>query len=80
MLKRLETAQLVRRTRNPDNERQVVISLTAQSRALESRAGCLGERLLEVSGRSARELAELNASIRRLRDAIYSDIGGDPQE
>lgn len=76
LLKRLEAAGLVRRTRNPDNERQVVVALTEQGRALRSRAGCLGESLLTASGQSPGELGELNRDIRRLRDSIYSHIGG----
>ncbi|UEM24228.1 MarR family transcriptional regulator (plasmid) [Skermanella mucosa] len=75
LLKRLETAGLIRRTRNPENERQVVIALTDQGRALENRAGCLGETLLEASGQSPSELGELNVKVRRLRDEIYSRIG-----
>lgn len=76
LLKRLEAAGMLRRTRNPDNERQVIVSLTAQGRALEMRAGCLGEALLEASGQSPAELDALNRSVRRLRDAIYGSIGG----
>lgn len=76
LLKRLEAAQLVRRKRNPENERQVVINLTDQGRGLKSKAGCLGEALLATSGQSARDLGELNGQVRRLRDAIYASIGG----
>lgn len=75
LLKRLESAKLVRRTRNPENERQVVVALTEHGRALESRAGCLGETLLAASGQSPRELGDLNAKVARLRDAIYESIG-----
>ena len=46
LLKRLEAAKLVRRKRNPENERQVVVVLTPQGRALEAKAGCLGDALL----------------------------------
>jgi len=76
LLKRLEAANLVKRSRNPENERQVVISLTPEGRKLESKAGCLGEALIEASGQSPKELAELNKKVRRLRDAIYAHIGG----
>ncbi|UEM07578.1 MarR family transcriptional regulator (plasmid) [Skermanella rosea] len=75
LLKRLEAAGLIRRTRNPENERQVVIALTDQGRALENRAGCLGETLLEASGQSPAELGDINVKVRRLRDEIYSRIG-----
>lgn len=76
LLKRLEAAGLLRRTRNPHNERQVVVALTDDGRALRSRAGCLGEALLATSMQSPHELAKLNRDIRHLRDTIYSRIGG----
>lgn len=76
VLKRLETAGLVRRTRNPDNERQVVVALTDQGRAIRSRAGCLGDALLSASGQTPAHLGELNRNVRGLRDMIYSHVGG----
>lgn len=76
LLKRLETSGLLRRTRNPANERQVVVTLTDNGRDLQSRAGCLGNALLAASMQSPDELGDLNRDIRRLRDAIYSQIGG----
>lgn len=75
VLKRLEAAQLVRRTRNPDDERQVLVALTDEGRALEDKAGCLGEALLEASGQSPADLGDLNRKIRVLRDTIYDRIG-----
>lgn len=76
LLKRLEAAGLLLRTRNPDNERQVVIALTDQGRALQSEAGCLGDALLATSGQPVANLGNLNREIRQLRDAIYTTIGG----
>ena len=76
LLKRLEVAGLLSRTRNPDNERQVVIALTEQGRALQSKAGCLGDALLESSGETPADLGALNREIRRLRENIYARIGG----
>ena len=76
LLKRLEVAGLLRRTRNPDNERQVLIALTPAGRALQSKAGCLGDALLESSGRTPAALGALNHEVRQLRDNIYSKIGG----
>ena len=80
LLKRLEAAGLVRRVRNPDDERQVVVALTGQGRALRSRAGCLGDVLLSASGQSPAKLGELNRGVRELRDAIYAgtDAWGPP--
>jgi Transcriptional regulators len=76
LLKRLEAAGLVRRARNPDNERQVVVALTDEGRALRSRAGCLGDALISASGQGPAHLGELNRDVRALRDAIYAHIGG----
>lgn len=76
LLKRLETAGLLRRTRNPENERQVVIALTDQGRALQSRAGCLNDALLSISGQPLANLGSLNREVRLLRDTIYKNIGG----
>ncbi|AJY48019.1 MarR family winged helix-turn-helix transcriptional regulator [Martelella endophytica] len=75
LLKRLEAAELLHRVRNPDNERQVLIKLTDRGRALRGRAGCLGDALLEASGKSAEELARLNSEITELRNRIYERIG-----
>lgn len=76
LLKRLEAGGLVRRTRNPENERQVIVALTDAGRALQSKAGCVGETLLTASGQEPAELGRLNREVRRLRDAIYGHIGG----
>jgi DNA-binding MarR family transcriptional regulator len=81
LLKRLEAAGLVWRTRNPNDERQVIIALTEEGQAMKPRATCLAERLLETSGWSPDDLAALNRGARRLRDSIYKSIGGwDPSE
>ena len=76
LLKRLEVAGMVSRTRNPSNKRQVVVALTQTGRALQARAGCLGDALLEASGQSPAHLADLNKDIRALRDAVYANVGG----
>jgi DNA-binding MarR family transcriptional regulator len=75
LLKRLEAAGLVGRARNPENERQVVVSLTAEGRAMKAKTGCLGDTLLASSGQTPAELGALNADVRKLRDAVYASIG-----
>ncbi|MDQ0346840.1 MarR family winged helix-turn-helix transcriptional regulator [Ancylobacter vacuolatus] len=76
LLKRLEAAGFLHRTRNPDNERQVVVALTDQGRALRGQAGCLGNALLEASGQSPAHLGAMNRDMRELRDALYAQLGG----
>lgn len=75
LLKRLETAQLLSRTRNPVNERQVLIGLTNKGRELRSRAGCLADGLLSTSGQSPSHLKQITRDVRELRNAIYSHTG-----
>jgi MarR family transcriptional regulator, organic hydroperoxide resistance regulator len=76
LLKRLEAAGLLQRSRNLQNERQVMIELTDEGRAMRHRAGCLGNTLLAASAQTPRDLAELNDKVRTLRDTIYAQIGG----
>jgi MarR family transcriptional regulator, organic hydroperoxide resistance regulator len=76
LLKRLESAGLVTRMRNLDNERQVLVTLTEEGRALKAKAGCLGDALLAHSGASAVELGDLNTRMKGLRNAIYESLGG----
>ncbi|MER8827907.1 MarR family transcriptional regulator [Mesorhizobium sp. M0938] len=75
LLKRLEAAGLLRRTRNPANERQVVVALADKGRELRSRAGCLADALLASSGQSPAHLNQINRDVRELRDAIYEHTG-----
>lgn len=75
LLKRLEAGGLVRRARNPDNERQVVVALTDAGRDLRARAGCLGDALIGTSGQEPAQLNAMAGELRRLRDAIYARTG-----
>jgi DNA-binding MarR family transcriptional regulator len=75
LLKRLEAAGLLRRTRSPANERQVVVALTDKGRELRSRAGCLADALLSSSGQSPAHLNQINRDVRELRDTIYEHTG-----
>ncbi|MEO1662928.1 MAG: MarR family transcriptional regulator [Pseudomonadota bacterium] len=77
MLKRLESSGLVERTRNPKDERQVLIGLTAQGRKLRSSSGCVAQTMLDKSGMDMSELKALNEQISillsRLKDGAESD-------
>ena len=76
LIKRLETSGLIQRARNPENERQVIVSITDKGAALRSRAGCLGDTLLTASGETSAALGKLNRQVAELRDAVYHHIGG----
>jgi MarR family transcriptional regulator, organic hydroperoxide resistance regulator len=70
LLKRLEGGGLVTRTRNPQDERQVLIDLTPAGRDMEARSRCLNEKLLESSGMTVRDIEALNEAVRRLTAAL----------
>lgn len=70
LVKRLESAGFVRRERNPQDERQVIVTLTEKGRALHRESKCLSETLLERSGQPAADLIRLNTEIAALRDAF----------
>jgi len=75
LLKRLEAAGLVGRTRNPEDERQVLIRLTDKGRALREQSVCLAETMLETSGLSIPEINALNDQMRSMRDSIVKALG-----
>lgn len=64
LLKRMEAAGLVSRTRDAEDERRVLIGLTEQGRALRADALHVPETI--AGGRSPEGLDELRESVRRL--------------
>lgn len=71
LLKRLETAGLVRRVRDTADERQVRILLTASGRALQERAAFVPGCVQEATGYSDTDsVVRLTREIARLRDAL----------
>jgi len=74
LVKRLGAAGLVERERNPLNERQVIVRLTPDGRALLQRCDCLGDRLVAGANRPVEELERLNGEVRALRDALDASL------
>ncbi|WP_424630516.1 MarR family winged helix-turn-helix transcriptional regulator [Bradyrhizobium sp. SYSU BS000235] len=70
LVKRLEHGDFVLRKRNPEDERQVVVSLTAKGTALRKKARCLGETLFAAAGMTPKRLIDLNREVRAFRDAV----------
>lgn len=77
LVKRLEAAGLVSRTRDLKDERVVRLSLTDAGRrlALEAR-GCVPDQIREAIGLDAPALADLNARLKDLAAALRSDRPG----
>lgn len=70
LLKRLEVAGYVRRERDPRDERQVRVSLTAAGRDLRAEAETVPACILEASGLDAADLGRLRQQITALRGAL----------
>jgi DNA-binding MarR family transcriptional regulator len=70
LVKRLENAGFLTRQRNPDDERQVLVSLSAKGRSMKDKTSCLTETLLEKSGLSVEQIVKLNRQVKRLREAL----------
>jgi DNA-binding MarR family transcriptional regulator len=69
MLKRLEAAGLVSRTRDPQDERQLRIDLTGKGRALRQQALNVPPTVVAKLGMSLGELEELHSGLTALNDA-----------
>ena len=70
LLKRLEAAGLVRRSRSAEDERVVLVSLTASGEALREPAGEVPRELARRSGLEVAELRQLHELLNRLTDRL----------
>ncbi|MGW3044514.1 MarR family winged helix-turn-helix transcriptional regulator [Kitasatospora sp. NPDC001159] len=72
LLKRLESAGLVRRERSPEDERSVTVGLTSEGSALREQAGQVPRRLLAATGLPVEDLAALRELLERVTGALDS--------
>ena len=77
LLKRLEAAHLVKRTRSKADERQVLVALTARGAGLRDKAKtAIPPAILAASGCSVGELSELQKSLVTLREQLDAAAEG----
>jgi DNA-binding MarR family transcriptional regulator len=77
LLKRLEAAYLVKRTRSKADERQVLVALTARGAGLREKAKTvIPPAILAASGCSVGELSELQKSLVTLREQLDAAAEG----
>lgn len=67
LLKRLEARGLILRRRSAEDERRVIVTLTAEGRALRARAECIPDRIAAAAGWSVAELIDLRRKLIALR-------------
>ena len=75
LLKRLEQAGLIKRTRSTEDERQVLIDLTSQGQALKEKARAVPPAILAASQCSVAELTAVKDEIVALRDRLNAMVG-----
>jgi len=74
LLKRLESAALVQRVRSSQDERQVIICLTAQGRQLRQQAAGIMDDMLCAMGCSLEELGALRERLNNLRNHLIQHV------
>jgi len=75
LLKRLEAAHLIKRSRSREDERQVLVALTSQGQALKEKARGVPPAILAASGCSIGELTALKKNLLALRDQLNAAVG-----
>src|ERR1700735_4687114 len=74
LLKRLEAAELIKRTRSTEDERQVMIALTAKGEALREKAKAVPQAILTSSACSLGELSAMKNDLLALRDKLTAAL------
>jgi MarR family transcriptional regulator, organic hydroperoxide resistance regulator len=74
LLKRLEAAHLVKRTRSTEDERQVLISLTPQGVVLKEKARAVPQAILVASACSVGEISAIRSDLVALRDRLNAAV------
>ncbi|NEU96983.1 MarR family winged helix-turn-helix transcriptional regulator [Bradyrhizobium uaiense] len=75
LLKRLEAAELIKRTRSTEDERVVLIALTSQGHALREKAKAVPQSILAASDCTVGELLAMKDEIVALRDRLNAVLG-----
>lgn len=75
LLKRLESAGLVTRSRRSDDERSVLVAPTEAGRALRERAAEIPHRIACATGLRGDELAALRTTLDRVIEAVTAAAG-----
>jgi DNA-binding MarR family transcriptional regulator len=74
LLKRMESAGLLVRTRAADDERRVIVSLSASGRALRRKAAQVPQHVARASGCKVSEIIELTAQLHALRTNVSGHL------
>lgn len=73
LLKRLEHAGLIRRARDPKDERQVIVSLTEKGSGLKCQVGTIMDAIGQATGCDMAEIANLRNQLQRLKTNLAAE-------
>ena len=73
LLKRLEGAGLAVRNRSDTDERQVIVSLTAEGKRLRKRAGAIPGCVAAAMGCAPEEMGALRLQLEAMRSSLYNN-------
>ncbi|MCK8517160.1 MarR family transcriptional regulator [Methylonatrum kenyense] len=73
ILKRLESMSLIRRVRPKDNQRTVLVRLTAAGQELQPCTADIQRAVADATGLTGQDLAALRATLHRLADTLQKE-------
>lgn len=73
LLKRLEQAGLISRTRDPKDERQVIISLTEKGTGMQCQVGVIMDAIGQATGCDMGEMANLRDRLQQLKANLAAE-------
>ena len=74
VLKRIETLGLLRRNRNPENERELQVFLTPKGKAMRNKAMKINQCVADACGLEESELTDLQRQIDELRENLKKSL------
>lgn len=74
LLKRMQNMGLVNRQRSSNDQRQVILSLTARAKELKAKAQSIPNGVMCTTGCSPKEAQKLKAELERLRASLLNNI------
>lgn len=75
LLKRMEAGGLIKRRRNPDDERQVIVSLTAAGQKLQARTAHIPACIAEATEMKLPHVMDLRNTLADLRQSLAKNSG-----
>ncbi|GGH81382.1 DNA-binding MarR family transcriptional regulator [Pullulanibacillus pueri] len=70
MLKRMEAAGLLKRSRDTKDERVIIVKITDEGKSLQEKALCIPQSLMDSTGMTTEEVNALNSAVKKLSKLV----------